>query len=87
MVDRDTILQQALSLSADDRAYVATALEDSLSPKGTAASSEAFLAELKRRSAAYRDGTTTARPAADALADLRRRQARPQAAAGPKTRR
>jgi len=34
-----------------------------------------FLKELERRSAAFRDGSTKARPAADALADLRRRQA------------
>jgi putative addiction module component (TIGR02574 family) len=74
MVNRETVLQQALSMPPDDRAYVATALEQSLSSDGPAASSEALLAELKRRSAAFRAGTTAARPAADVLADLRRRQ-------------
>ena len=34
-----------------------------------------FLGELRRRSAALRDGLTTARPAAEVLADLLRRQA------------
>ncbi len=75
MADKETILQQALALPPDDRAYVATALKQSLSADANAASSEALLDELKRRSAAFRDGTTTARPAAIVLADLRRRQA------------
>lgn len=73
VVDREAILQQALSLPPDDRAYVATALEQSLS--GDAVSSEALLAELNRRSAAYHSGTAIARPADEVLADLRRRQA------------
>jgi putative addiction module component (TIGR02574 family) len=75
MVDRDAILQQALSLPPDDRAFVATALEQSLTGDGNAVSSEALLAELQRRSAAYRSGTTSARPAGQVLADLRRRHA------------
>jgi putative addiction module component (TIGR02574 family) len=75
MADRDAILQQALALSPDDRAFVATVLEQSLSESGDAIGGEALLAELQRRSAAYRAGTTTARPAANVLADLRRRQA------------
>ncbi len=75
MSDREMILQQALALPADDRAYVATVLEQSLSEAGDAISGEALLAELQRRSAACRAGTTSARPAADVLAVLRRRQA------------
>jgi putative addiction module component (TIGR02574 family) len=74
MSDREMILQQALALPPDDRVYVATALEQSLSGDGDPMSNEEFLAELQRRSAAYRAGTTTARPAAEVLADLRRRQ-------------
>jgi hypothetical protein len=38
------------------------------------ASGGEFLAELQRRSAALRNGLTTARPATDVLADLLRRQ-------------
>ena len=74
MSDREAILQQALALPPDDRAYVATALEQSLAGNGDLLSSEELLAELRRRSAAYRSGKTTARPAAEVLADLRRRQ-------------
>jgi putative addiction module component (TIGR02574 family) len=73
MSDRELILQ-ALALPPDDRAYVATALEQSLSVDGDPMSNEEFLAELQRRSAAYRARTTTARPPAEVLADLRRRQ-------------
>jgi putative addiction module component (TIGR02574 family) len=75
MADREAILQQALALPPDDRAYVATALEHSLAGNGDPMSSQEFLAELQRRSAAYRAGTTTAKPAAEVLADLRRRHA------------
>jgi putative addiction module component (TIGR02574 family) len=75
MPDRDVILLQALALPPNDRAYVASALEQSLSGDSDSMSSEAFLAELQRRSAAYRAGTTTARPAAEVLADLSDRQA------------
>ena len=75
MSDREVVLQQALALPPDDRAYLATALEQSLAGEGDPMSSREFLAELQRRSAAYRAGTTTARPAAQVLADLRQRQA------------
>jgi putative addiction module component (TIGR02574 family) len=71
--DRDAILQQASALPPDDRAFVATALEHSVAGNGDPMSSEEFVAELQRRSAAYRTGMTTARPAAEVLADLRRR--------------
>ena len=74
MSDRELILQQALALPPDDRAYVATALEQSLAGDGDRVLNEELLAELQRRSAAYGAGATTARPAAEVLADLRRRQ-------------
>ena len=75
----DSILQQALALSPEDRSYVAAALEQSLAaPKYAEAddANEALLAELQRRSAAYRNGTATARSADEVLADLCERQAR-----------
>jgi putative addiction module component (TIGR02574 family) len=74
MSDREVILEQALALPPDDRAFVATPLEQSLAGDGDPLSSDEFLAELQRRSAAYRAGTTTARPAVQVLADLRRRE-------------
>lgn len=72
MDHRKEILEQALSLPPEDRAYIAIALEDSLT---AAVAGGEFLAELQRRSAAYRAGVTTARPAAQVLAELKRRQA------------
>ena len=71
MSQREVILQQALALPPEDRAYVATALEDSLEE---GLSAKEFLIELQRRSAAYRAGATSARPAGEVLADLRRRK-------------
>ena len=75
MVDRESLLQQALALPPDDRAYLAAVLEDSLGGAGYPISCQDFLAELQRRSAAYRAGTTTSRAMAEVLADLRRRLA------------
>jgi hypothetical protein len=74
---REQVLQQALSLSPEDRAYVAAALEESLpaAEPGRDESNAALLTELQRRSSAYRSGTTSARPAADVLAEQRGRQA------------
>jgi putative addiction module component (TIGR02574 family) len=74
MSDRELILQQALALPPDDRAYVATVLEQSLAGDEDRLSNEEFLAELERRSVAYRAGTTTARSATQVLAELRDRQ-------------
>jgi hypothetical protein len=84
---RDDVLQQALALPAEDRAFVAAALEQSLAhPEAefpldaiAAESHDAilgidFLRELERRSAAFRNGSASARLAADVMADLRRRQ-------------
>jgi hypothetical protein len=77
MMHREQVLQQALSLPPEDRAFVAAALEQSLSAvePDRGASDAALLAELQRRSSAYQAGTTEARPAADVLAEQRRRQA------------
>lgn len=86
MSHRDDVLRQAMALPAEDRAYVLTILERSLNGNagnlsteetetaGEGLSGDALLAELRRRSAAYRAGTTTARPAAEVLADLKARQ-------------
>ncbi len=82
----DDLVRQAMALPDEDRAYIVTILERSLVGRDTAATNEpdlpsdavtgeAFLAELERRSAAYRSGTMAARPAAEVFADLRARQA------------
>jgi putative addiction module component (TIGR02574 family) len=76
MSSLDFVLQQALALSPDDRAYVMNALEQSLAAPQEGDTGSELLTELQRRSAAYRNGGTTARPAQDVLADLRERQAR-----------
>jgi hypothetical protein len=52
MSERDALLQQALALPPGDRAYLATALEQSLAADGDPISNEEFLTELQRRSAA-----------------------------------
>jgi hypothetical protein len=88
MPQREEIMQQALGLPPEDRAFVAAALEQSLAadpkvpgPDSIELDSPAtvrgndFLRELQRRSAAFRSGLTTSRSAADVLADLLRRQA------------
>jgi putative addiction module component (TIGR02574 family) len=83
MTKREEILQQALALSPGDREYVVTALEESLAANdaelpdvalAARTSSAEFLAELRRRSAAHRAGSTTSRPADEVLADLTNRQ-------------
>jgi len=78
MLSRDELLQQAMSLPPLDRAFVAAALEDSLVENEEAAadsiSGDELLDELKRRSARYRSGLSKARPAAEVMAELMRRQ-------------
>jgi hypothetical protein len=88
MSQREAVLQQALALPTEDRAYVASVLERSLGradrqstggtlePDGQGDSSAELQRELERRSAAYRAGSTTARSAAEVLADLNCRQDR-----------
>ena len=88
MLQREEIMQQALGLPPEDRAFVAAALEHSLVAESKGCLSDSadpgsraiveggeFLGELQRRSAALRAGLTTARPATEVLADLLRRQA------------
>jgi putative addiction module component (TIGR02574 family) len=72
MSAREDVLREALALSPEDRAYVIDVLENSLEPERL--TGEEFLSELRRRSAAYRAGTTTARSIDEVLADLWRRQ-------------
>jgi putative addiction module component (TIGR02574 family) len=76
MATREEITQQALALSPEDRAYIVFELERSFAEEpdrpASAAGHAEFLAELKRRSAAYRSGETKSRPAADVIADLRK---------------
>lgn len=87
-MSRDEILLQALALSAEDRAYVASVLENSLTDNGATPADELhdvdethglsgaeLQVELHRRLDAIRSGATNARLASDVLADLKRRQA------------
>lgn len=88
MTLREQVLNDALALPHEDRAFVVAALERSLKPAApedlpdavsatdpSAVAGEEFLLELQRRSAAYRTGATTSRSLADALEDQRRKQA------------
>jgi hypothetical protein len=88
MPQREEIVQQALGLPPEDRAFVAAALAHSLAVDGkeplsdsrnrgssATVSGDELLLELQRRSQALRAGVTTTRPATDVLADLLRRQA------------
>jgi hypothetical protein len=67
------ILLHAMALPPEDRALVAAALEQSLEAPKPGADVD-LLAELQRRSAAFRQGGP-ARSANEVLADLRQRQA------------
>jgi len=82
MLVRDEVLKQALTLPPSDQAFIAEAIDENLVAQIVdpveeceGVSGDSLLTELQRRSAAYRAGLTTARDAADVLADLRRRQA------------
>ena len=82
MTLREQVLEQALALPPRDQAYVAQALENHLvanlppeTDEAVGTSGDELLAELRRRSAAYRAGTMSARDAADVMTDLRQRQA------------
>ncbi len=80
MTLREQVLQQVLALPLTDQAFVAQAVENHiishLSPESAEVESDGklLLAEHRRRSAAYRAGTTTARDVDDVMADLRKRQ-------------
>lgn len=81
MTLREQVLQQVLALPLPDQAYVAQAVENHLIRNLPAETDEMevdhapLLSELRRRSLAYRTGTTTARDAAVVMAELRQRQA------------
>ena len=74
MTPRDEVLEQALSLSPDDRAFVAAALEQSLPHQHAAPvdSSEELLRELDRRSADLRSGKAKLLPVDEVMTDLRK---------------
>ena len=77
MTNREQIVEQALSLAPEDRAYVADALEQSLTSGGFASPeiAEAWAEEIERRLAAYDRGETKAVDADVALDRLRRQLA------------
>ncbi|MDX2073560.1 MAG: hypothetical protein SFX19_04245 [Alphaproteobacteria bacterium] len=71
-----------MALTPADQAYLVLALEDHLADQipaavdaGNGISGAAFLAELERRSHAYKAGKMDAHPAGDVMAELRTRQA------------
>jgi len=77
MSTRDQIVEQALSLGPEDRAYVADALEQSLA-SGNFASPEiaaAWADEIGRRLAAYDRGEIQAVDADEALIRIRQQLA------------
>ena len=88
MTVREQVLNEALALPPEDRAFLAAALERSLEPvtpgdlpdavsaaDPAAVAGEEFLLELQRRSAAYRTGETSSRSVVDVLEEQRRKQA------------
>jgi len=78
MTLREQLLQQALALPIADQVFLARSIEDHLithaAPEveeSDGVAGQELLAELRRRSAAYRSGQARSRPAANVLADLR----------------
>jgi putative addiction module component (TIGR02574 family) len=66
----DHLLQDALSLSADERSAVAAALIDSLEGAEEASVSEAWREELLKRRDALRSGLSSGQPLTDVRARL-----------------
>lgn len=64
------LLDEALTLPADERSALVVALIDSLEGTDDASVSEAWRAEIARRRAALRDGTIAAVPWTEAKARL-----------------
>ena len=62
MAIRDQIIEQALSLAPEDRAFVAEAIEQSIASNGFASLEieRAWAAEIERRRAAYERGESAA---------------------------
>ena len=74
MTNREQIVEQALTLTPEDHAYVAEALEMSLSNEGFASHeiADAWAEELERRVSAYDRGEVQAIGAAVAVDRMRR---------------
>jgi hypothetical protein len=75
MSSREEIAQQALSLSPEDRAYVADVIEQSF--RGDFATPEisaAWMTEIENRARAYERGETTAEDWRTVLSRLRTRE-------------
>jgi putative addiction module component (TIGR02574 family) len=75
MSRRDEIVQQALGLAPEDRAFIADNLEESLTPEGFATPeiAAAWIAEIERRIAAYDRGEIEALPGDTAIERIRER--------------
>jgi putative addiction module component (TIGR02574 family) len=71
---RDQILEHALALPPDDRAFVADVLEQSLLKSGFATPEieAAWVAEIQRRIEAYERGEMTAIPGDEAMDNIRK---------------
>lgn len=69
----DDLVQQILTLSPNDRAYVIATVEERLAIDGFANAeiASAWAAEAERRANAYERGETGSMPVGEALADLR----------------
>lgn len=74
MLPREEIVQQALALPPDDRAYIADALEQSLAHREVMSPeiATAWSQELNRRIEAYERGETAAMDFETALDHMRR---------------
>jgi putative addiction module component (TIGR02574 family) len=72
---RDDIVKQALALEAEDRAFIADKLEESLTHEGFATPeiAAAWAAEVERRIAAYDRGELQALPGDTAIDRIRER--------------
>jgi hypothetical protein len=77
MLSCQEVLRHALSLPPGDREAVAAALQDSLeyAPEDGTIDGSEFYEELRRRSTAFRQGRSRARPAAEVMAELYQKQA------------
>jgi putative addiction module component (TIGR02574 family) len=76
MSTREEIVQQALALSIEDRAYVADVLEQSLASRDfpTPEIAAAWAEEIERRAAAYERGETSVEDWRSMITRLRARQ-------------
>ena len=74
MTIREQVLNNALALPAEDRAFLAGQLEQSLEHEGLASVEigAAWTAEIERRIAAFERGEVSAADADEALARMRR---------------